>query len=489
MGVDIASVAKSGLNSSKRALETTTHNIANVNTPGYSRQQVHQSTNPPIGVGHNVLGTGSYVNSVNRVHDKFLEKKVNQAMSEESYYRELSEKIGHIEDIFNELENVGLSKLVSEFFNAFRELSNRPESETFRSIVREKARIVINDFQRIFNRVSEVVENINHELDSSVADINTHLHGIARINGKIKALENLHGSETGDLRDERDRLIRDLADYFAIHVYEDSKGHYTVAAKGVGTLVNETNYLTFETGAPPRDKDKDLNPFAKELFFTDKPSVIIGHKFKNGKIRALHDIRKNNIEPLQAQMHEIAFNLIESVNAIHRKGYINLRLPPEVAKDPNIKEYLGRKLTGINFFEPVHNKFKAGEEIRISKEVREDLLNIATAFNHSAPGDNRISNAVSRLQYVKFLDNGASTLDEKYLKSIANIGLHAGKFKIQKEQAEGILAQIKTVKERMSGVSLDEETANMVRFQRAFNSSAKVLKTSEEVFNALLEIV
>jgi len=107
----------------------------------------------------------------------------------------------------------------------------------------------------------------------------------------------------------------------------------------------------------------------------------------------------------------------------------------------------------------------------------------------NAPGDNRVAVAISKLQHEKLLDEGTSTLEEKYLQSIAHVGLETGKARLDTEQSEGILAQTRSLKERISGVSIDEETANMVRYQHAYDASAKVLKTADDMFKTVLGIM
>ena len=111
-----------------------------------------------------------------------------------------------------------------------------------------------------------------------------------------------------------------------------------------------------------------------------------------------------------------------------------------------------------------------------------------TAFAPNAPGDNRIALAISKLQHEKFMNGGTATIEEHFLKTVGHVGIETGKAKLDSEQAEAIRTQVETVKERMSGVSLDEEAANMVRFQHAYNASAKVMQAANEMFDTVLSI-
>ena len=132
---------------------------------------------------------------------------------------------------------------------------------------------------------------------------------------------------------------------------------------------------------------------------------------------------------------------------------------------------------------------RAAEYIDLSDEVKEDVNNIATALNPNSPGDNRIAIAISRVQHEKILNDGMVSFEEHYLKSIGDIGLQSAKAQIDTEQSSGIVAQLQSMKERISGVSLDEEAANMVRYQNAYEASAKMIRVSDEMFKAVLGVM
>jgi len=133
---DILNIGSSGLNAAKKSLETTGHNISNVNTKGYSRQRVHQSTNNPVHRHGAIQGTGVHVDSVKRVHDPFIQKRLLKTQSSESYSLTRFDQMGQVENIFNEVDREGLNNVLNNFYNSFRELANQPDNETVRSLVR-----------------------------------------------------------------------------------------------------------------------------------------------------------------------------------------------------------------------------------------------------------------------------------------------------------------------------------------------------------------
>lgn len=487
MSADLFSIGRSALNTSKKSLATTSHNIANANTEGFSRQRVTSETNTPVGEGQHVFGTGVNIRSVKRVHDQLLENKLNRSITDFQFNDNRSYELGRIEEIFNEINSEGFNKILNRFFNSFRELANQPENETVRAVVRDNARLVVSDFKRLNEELRNVQINIDKKLDAAVLDINTLADTITKLNTEITRLENT-GGETGDLRDQRDNALRGLSEYFAIHSYEDEQGKYVVNIKGVGTLLSggRINKLSSKVVVP---KDSDSSDAGKmQIFFESKPNMYITSNFRSGKIAAITKTRDEDLQELQDHLNDLAYGLAKSTNAIHQKGYINGEILVDEYGQPTSNQNKD-KITGINFFKDLDSKTRAAEYIDLSSDVKKDLNNIATGLTPNSPGDNRIAIGISKLQHEKVLNEGTTSFEETYLQAVGKIGLRTSKSKIDTEQTSGILAQAKSLKERVSGVSIDEETANMVRFQNAYNASAKVLKTADEMFDTVIEMV
>jgi flagellar hook-associated protein 1 FlgK len=225
-----------------------------------------------------------------------------------------------------------------------------------------------------------------------------------------------------------------------------------------------------------------------EVFFANRPSMSVTNQLKQGSLGALLKTRDDELESLEKQLDELAHGLVLATNAIHRRGFANHTVPTDAQGNP-IPNAAGKPVTGLNFFKEPLDLKRAAEYIDISDEIKDDVNNIATALEANKPGDNRIALAISKLQHEKVLGGGTTTFEEQYLKSIGHIGLQTGKAKIDMEQSEGILAQAKSFRERLAGVSLDEEAANMVKYQNAYEASAKVIKASDEMFKTVLGLI
>lgn len=461
-------------------MQTTGHNIANVNTEGFSRQRAKQVANDPIGSGNLIYGTGSSIRKIERIHNEYVEKRILNSTSEHHFNQTKNEVLNDIEAIFNEINNEGLNQIINKFFNAFRELSTQPESETTRSLVRENAKILVRDIRRMKESINEAVSSLDRIYEKSVNEINNLLNNISNLNVKISTIEANNG-ETGDLRDERDLNIRTLSEYFALDTYSDNQGHYVVNARGIGTLVTGSSVNELKIGSNPNET---IFPGSKDIYLGSFSGEPISGKFQQGSLASVYETKNQELKMMQEKLDLLAWHLTNSVNAIHKRGYTNDTIPTDDQGNP----LPGSKNTQINFFKPVAEKFKAAEKIDLSDDIKGDLRNIVSALNANSPGDNRIAIAISKLQHESFVAEGTKTLEEDYLEGVGIIGMATSKSKVNSEQSESILTQMKSMKERISGVSIDEEASNLMRQQQAYEASARVIKVAEEMFKTVLSI-
>lgn len=483
---DLLGIGKSGLFASKKSLEVTGHNLANVNTEGYSRQKVVQGTSVPVSTGGFIQGTGVRVKDITRYNDEFVEKRLNNALSNSKFYDTRSDHLGQVESIFNELDSDGLNQTLNKFFNAFRELANQPENETIRSVVRDNASLVVKDFHRIRETLDAQANNIDKKITTGVSEINQLLHSISDLNYKITTLEAQQG-ETGDYRDQRDLAVRNLSEHFKIHTYTDEKNRFVINAQGIGTLVTGSNVQELAVISDDKAHSSNNMSGSVEIVLKDRPSQRVTNSFQSGTLASAVKVRNEDLRKLQDEMDNIAFQFSNAVNSIHRQGFVNRKI--EIGSDGKPIAYDQKgPTTGIDFFTKLESSDGASRLIDMSDFVKDDLSNISAAQAPNAPGDNRVAIAISKLQHERILGEGTITLEEKYLQTIGSIGLEAGKARLDSEQASGILAQANSFRERMSGVSIDEETANMVRYQHAYEASAKMMQAADEMFKTVLEL-
>lgn len=484
---NVLGIGHSGLAAAKKQMATTAHNISNVNTEGYTRQRAELQATRPITHGGVLIGTGVDVSNVKRIHDELVDKKILSATTEHSFHEERTFHLGQLEEIFNESNGEGLNKVLNNFFNAFRELSTQPDNESLKSVLRDKAQLVTQDFSRISTRLEDIESNLEGRLRIYVEDVNSLLDTVAKLNIKTTELE-ITGGETGDLRDQRDTAIKNLSEYFELETFINEKGQYIVNVAGAGPIVagGTAQKLQASIGKSTFEQSKNGD---NELFvfFANKTAFNLADKFRKGKMQGIFETHNKEIKTTKQNMDEIAYNLIMATNTIHRKGYINAKLPLDENGQLNIGNY--KAINGIDFFKEPTEKKGAASNIDLGALIKEDPIYIAAAAAPNSPGDNRIALSIAKLQHERILNDNTSSFEDEYLKNVGGLGLASSKSKINTDQSKGIVAQIKTIRDRVSGVSLDEEATNMMQFQQAYEASAKVIKASDDMFNTLMTMI
>ena len=454
----------------KTAIATAGHNIANSKTEGFSRQRVETAAADPHAVlgNHALIGTGTYVQRIGRVNDEFLEKQIRNGQRDLSHLEEKDMVLRQTEDIFNEMNGDGLNRLMSRFFNEFRKLSNEPENEAVRQSVREASAAMVNDFHRLRREVESVREHIDARLEGHVKEINAAADELKGLNMKIRQFT-MGGTPTNDLEDKRDVVLKKLSTYMDLQSHQDNEGNYVVDIKGVGPLVVGPNAEKFEVHRSPADAEgKSEN--ALDLGTTASVNNIVTHRIKGGTIGALLEARDQILSTVLERVDDLAYSVSNAVNEIHEQGFTR------------------HGAQNVQFFKPQGVKQRAAEFIDLSDAVRSSVNNIATAAIPDAPGDNRIAIAISGLQNQKIMSEGKATVDDWYNSIVGDVGVATARNRSGINQQKDIMTQLDKMRDQISGVSIDEETANLMQFQHTFDASAKVLQVADEMLKTVLEL-
>lgn len=454
----------------KTAIATTGHNVANASTEGYSRQRVHQQAQPPRdGAGGNILvGQGTHVSRVERMNDEYLEKQVRGAGRDLAQSEEKDILLRQTEDIFNEMNGDGLNRLVAKFFNEFRKLGNEPDNEAVRQSVREATNAMANDFKRLRSEVDGVRRLIDARVEGSLKEVNALAEELKDLNVRIKTFA-ISGASPNDLLDRRDMVLRELGSHMDLSMHKDNEGNYFIDIKGVGPLVMGPEVAQFKTLRSQADEQgKPEN--ALTILSTASAGGDITHQIRGGKLGALLEVRDQTLSTIMNRLDEMAYTVGRAVNAIHSQGFNR------------------HGATGINFFKHLDRQERAAEFLELSDEVKASINNIAAAAMPDAPGDNRIAIAISGLQSMQMMNEGRTTLDDFYNSIVSDVGVASARNRSTMNQTRDIQTQLRKMREQLSGVSIDEETANLLQFQHAFDASAKVIQVADEMLKTILDL-
>jgi flagellar hook-associated protein 1 FlgK len=456
-------IARRALMAQQRAMEVTGHNIANANTPGFSRQQALMATaapfpypaaNAPAG-GAWQLGSGVEITAIRRVRDSFLDYQFRSAIHSLGYWEANREVLSQVEMTFLEPSENGLANLLSEFWGAWQELSKNPESMPVRVSLREKARSLTDTVRLMYRNIEDLRQGVALDIETKVAEVNALAGQLVDLNQQIVRVTAL-GQHPNDLLDQRDLLLDRLSRRLSIALAYKPNGAVEVHA-GNRILVQEAQAFTLraEIGTVTASINWEKN---------GQPALI-----RDGDLQALLDAYNTLLPGYQEGLNELVRELVDEINSIHRGGFgLN-------------------NATGINFFQPI----AAGDVpealfFRLSDQVLADVNNIASARNVSQPGDGGVALDIARLRAGLTMQGGTVTFESYYQNLIARMGT-AGEEAGRLVNLQGQLVKALEIRrEEAAGVSLDEEMLNLVQFQHAYQAAARFASQMDEMLDVLI---
>ena len=467
---DIMGTGRSGMMSAKTAIATAGHNVTNANTKGFSRQRVEMATHVPRALGPgNYIGRGSYVAGINRVNDQYLEKQIRTVGREMAGAEEKGLHFKNIEDIFNELNGDGLNRLVAGFFNEFRQLANDPASGAVRQSVMETTNALVNDFKRIREELDSVRSHIDSRIEGYVSEVNSQARNIADLNIRIKQVT-AAGGNPNDLLDQRDTALKNIEELIDVWPQRDKNDGISLIIRNVGPLVSGTEAETLSVARTQANEEEGKEANAYDVQFSGSATKTITHALEGGKLGALIQVRDKTLTELTNRLDQLAYSISNAVNQIHEKGVSR------------------KNETGIKFFKEIQDVKGAAGAFQLSDTIRADANNIAAGVEANAPGDNRVAIAISGLQNLRLMKEGTVSFDDWYNSMVSEVGVNTARNQEFLAQQESIKSQLTNLRDQISGVSLDEETTNLMQFQHMYDASARMITIADEMLGTILKL-
>ncbi|MFO7819063.1 MAG: flagellar hook-associated protein FlgK, partial [Halanaerobacter sp.] len=276
-------IGKKSLWAQKKSLETTSHNISNANTEGYSRQEaIHTATDPLSVSGAGQMGTGVEVSKIRRMRNDFIDGQVRKENRTKGYWEVKEDSLDEIELIFNEPSDQGVEQTMSDFWNSMQELNNKPESKSVRATVRQRALAVTDTFNHIDTQLDDYQSSVDSRVETKVEDINSHANRIADLNEQIVGVEG-GDQDANDLRDKRTKLVNELAKLTNIQYSENEEGALRVSISGRGLVQGDS---VTELKAEPNSDD------LYDVKWADGNDVTL----KDGELKGLLEVRDEDLD-------------------------------------------------------------------------------------------------------------------------------------------------------------------------------------------------
>jgi len=550
---NLLGISLSGLNAAQLSLETASHNIANVNTDGYSRQRVELGTKPADFTGAGYVGNGVSVETVARSYDQFIN---NQLISSNSAYSEsnaLSTLASQVDNIVAN-ESTGLSPVLKSFFKSVNEVANNPTSIPARQVMVSEANSLAQHFNTMAGQFTSLVDQTNIQLQGSIDDINTYAQNIAQLNAQLQNGSNqtaiAHSSN--DLLDKRDALVAKIAEKISVTSIQQQDGSLSVFIGSGQSLVLGAKSATLTLAGSSSD-------------FSHKNILVNGldvtSKITGGELAGTLKFRDQVLEPAKQQLGLLAAGFAVEFNKLHATGFdlngvagtdfFSLGTPALTVPTIPAPNTVGTASTvydptttgqlypsdyqlsydGTNYsltrlsdntvstytlVPPATTIAGPGFTITPSSTVAGDSFLIRPTFDAASkittliskpeeiaaagsnipgppvapvPGDNTVALGLAKLESQAVLLNGKVTFSDAYGQLVSKVGTLTSEAKTNSSAQEVLFNQAKQAQQSFSGVNLDEEAANLIKYQNSYQASAQAIAVARSLFDTLIGAV
>jgi flagellar hook-associated protein 1 FlgK len=440
------------------AIETTSNNIANVNTPGYSRQRADFAETPPIQIGGITLGTGVKLSDITSLRDAILDRRVNQETQQQGQLEAFIGGGQQIQALFNETAGTGLQAPLTTFFNSLSQLSTNPSDLNVRQGVLSAAQNLASAFTQSSNSLSSLQRNADLSVTQSVNQINVLTAQIANVNAQV-ATATAVGQNPGPFVDQRQQLISQLSNLLDVSQIDAGKGSLTLTTNSGAPLVVDGQSFQLTSQADP----------VTGLQHVYSQGTDITAKIAAGQLAGQLQIRDQEIPSAQTSLDTLAASLANSVNTQHQAGF-----------DLN-------GAAGGNFFNsPPAGGVGAAANLTVAIT---DPTKIAASGGPApgSPGDNINANAILALQNQTIA--GGQTPLNFYSNLVFKVGNDLSNAQTSQQSGSLVLQQIQNLQGGVSGVDINEEAANLVRFQNAYTASAHVASVINSLLQTTIDLV
>jgi len=554
---NILNTAQVGLRSQLLAMEVTGHNIANVQTEGYSRQEINFEAMDSRFTEMGQIGTGVRVGGIERAHDEFLYLQILGEGDRLGKFRVKQQVYDQIEILLSDKSGQSINESLNKFFSGLQDVSSNPTSPPERSTLLAEGQNLVSTFNNMGESLFQVQQNLDAAVAVDLGKINSLTKEIAALNKAIHANEPTTFN-ANDYRDSRDLKVKQLSEIIDLDFIDELDGQISLTRDDGTPLVLTSTAFTLDTAINGNNKsffDVIVRDHAGNE--TNITSTI-----KGGTLKGYLDMRDKVIVEVLDKLDRLASGFVREFNNVHQQGFgldgstgnnfFNILKPQVLANannsgstaltatngDPSntsIDKY-EITITGENSFSlrnetrgassgtytftsgstfnlasgfavtisgtpAVGDKFKlsvserAARNISIANDVLSNTSKIAAGLNSRTDGGNALN--LVGLQSKSLFDNitldsggsGTFTFDEFYSSLISTVGIQSASSQASFAQQEGILLQLDTRRENLSGVSIDEEMINMIKFQQAYNAAARLIAMVDELLDNMIHQV
>lgn len=461
-------LGRRSLQTQRQGIEVAGNNLANVNTAGYSRQRLVIQSAATIDTDIGPQGTGAEAVRIEQLRSTLLDRQAETEISvqgsleaQQQTLQLLQARVGQQIDrqaagATSATQGVsgqnGLADDLSGLFNSFQTLSTQPTSLDARQTLLNQAQTVVDGFHKVASGVATLKASLNQSIGTDVTAANALLKDVATLNDQIARAESGSGGQANELRDARQQKIEALAKIAQVDVAEDATGMVDISLSG-SSLVSGSQMAdtleAYDTGGG------DLGVRTK----TGATPLTI----RGGSLNGYVQVRDGTLAPLEQEIDQLAKSLVDTVNAAHGKGY-NLT-----------------GTTGNDFFTGTN-----AATLELNAAVAGNPALIQASGDAAAKGDNAVALALAQLGSQPQAALNGATFNEKFTRSVTEMGDSLATVNSELTTQKAFQDLLETQRNSVSGVSLDEEMTNMMKFQKAYEASARLINIVDSMIDTVL---
>ena len=451
---NLLEIGKSGILANQRALDVTGQNISNAANPDYSRRRV-ELQEQAFREGNRYLGLGVKVDDLTRFRSEITDERIRGQESELGFTDEKQKILKQLEVVLSTDNNMDLDVRLTDFFNAFSKLAANPEDNTIRENVIREAEELTQTFGNLNAEISAIQQNAIDRADNQAAEINNLLREIASLNQNVTAGEGEGVESDFDSIDKRTAKLRELSELADVSITEDDNRSLTVRIGGIVVVQDDQ----FKQISAETDLANDIARLR-----LDNGAVISN---VGGRIGASLESVRDEIPTVKDQLDNLASALVRDVNRVHSEGYgLN-------------------NATGVDFFNPDNTN---AANIELSTIILNDADYIAASNSQNAPGNGGNANELANLRNAQNAIE-SQTYVEYSVSISADVGSRINQLETRNDTAESAQNLLIEQQESIAGVNIDEELANLIRYQNAYQASARVINAARQNFDTLLTLI
>jgi flagellar hook-associated protein 1 FlgK len=448
-------IAVGAMLADQAALDTTSNNIANANTPGYSRQTVNFEETPPVEYGGQLFGTGVEIGQITSQRNNVLQMSLDQATQQQSKYDSYLTSMQQVQTLFNETSGTGLQSSITAFFNSLQQLSTDPPNTSLRQAVLSAAQNMAQDFNSTSSSLTSLQQNVDQSVPQAVSQVNSLTSQIAQLNSEVSAAEST-GQNAGSLVDQRNQLISQVSGIIDVSQVDAGNGNVTLTTTSGAALVVGNKSFQLTTQANPTTGFQDVYSMGKDI-----TSTING-----GSLGGTLQVRDSTIPSMLSSLDSLASSLENSFNSVNKAG-------TDLNGNP-----------GGNFFVPPPAG-GAGAAATMSVALT-DPSQIAASLDGSTGGNANV-NAMLALQNQGIV-NGQTPINA-YSNLVFQVGNDVASAQSEEQGVTATVQQLQNQIGSISGVSINEEAANLVQYQQAYQAAAQIASVISNLTSTAIDMV